>query len=553
MGLLDALLSNDSGGGLFGGLPSSWQYKNPQDELDQKAFLASLSQDPSMGNNLVAPQSPFGPVPSFAQQPQSVFAGGAAPINFNPAMLTPQQSPMQAAPPQAPPMAPQPAPPMVPQTAPQAAQNQPTSAVNVGGYQMPQFGSPPPQTAQAQAPSTDISAQSRQPDMAPQGLPPALTGTSILGRIGNPDGLIARLTGNDSRSISQQNLKATFDATREVLRQSGMSDREATSKAMLAVLNPEAGKTILPEALTSKEEFKTIKDGLGMEHPAFINTREQTINGLPIAQYNKQSGGESGIGDMSKSGAAYFATLPKQVQGTVQGMLDGTIQPPSSFAAAKPYWQGMLAAAKNIDPSFDENTWNARRKMITDMAASGNSSMGGILSNGKSAFKHLAEYTGSASDLGNASHDFPGGGIAANAQNYIGNTLGGSSTKAKIKAINDNLGHYGQESTKFYAGTGGGVEERMNALKEMNPTTTSSAEMAAYAEKEKGLMLDRLREKEAQIRDTMGEAYLQKHPVFTPELQNDIARIDANVSKLRGGNTPSGNQTKTGVTWSVVK
>ena len=90
----------------------------------------------------------------------------------------------------------------------------------------------------------------------------------------------------------------------------------------------------------------------------------------------------------------------------------------------------------------------------------------------------------------------------------------------------------------------------MNALKEMNPITTSSAEMAAYAEKEKSLMLDRLREKESQIRDTMGESYLQQHPVFTPELQRDIARIDANVAKLRGNNP---NTTKTGVSWSVVK
>jgi hypothetical protein len=77
----------------------------------------------------------------------------------------------------------------------------------------------------------------------------------------------------------------------------------------------------------------------------------------------------------------------------------------------------------------------------------------------------------------------------------------------------------------------------MSALKEMNPTTKSSEEMAAYAEKEKSLMLDRFREKEAQIRDVMGEKYLQEHPVYTPELQRDIARIDANVSKLNGKTT----------------
>ena len=524
MGLLDNLLL--SGSANYGG--------------EQGGLLDLLSRSMAQ-NNQYQPSAGFPPVP---QAPTFADRFNAIPNAPQPVMPSGRQfdgaqfDPSTYAPNQAPPIA-------------------------VGNYQMPRMGdagqympsqaalppnSQPTQGTLPQASATDISAQGRMPQPAQspsESLPPALQDRSFLGRIGNPDGLIARLTGNDSRTIAQQNLKAQYDATREALVANGVPHAQAASTAMLSVLNPEAAKTVLPELLTNKEEFKTIKDGLGMEHPAFVNTREQTINGKPIAEYNRQEGTQSGLGDMNKSGGEYFATLPKQVQGTVQGMLDGTIQPPSSFAAAKPYWQGMLAAAKNVDPTFDENKWASRHKMSTDVAASGNSSIGGILSNGKSAFKHLAEYTGSAADLGNASHDYPLGGIIAHGQNYLGNTLGGSDTNAKIKAINDNLGHYGQESTKFYAGTGGGVEERMNALKEMNPTTTSSAEMAAYAEKEKSLMLDRLREKEAQIKDIMGETYLQKHPVFTPELQRDIARIDANVAKLRGGasNLPNG--------WSV--
>jgi hypothetical protein len=38
----------------------------------------------------------------------------------------------------------------------------------------------------------------------------------------------------------------------------------------------------------------------------------------------------------------------------------------------------------------------------------------------------------------------------------------------------------------------------------------------------------------------MGDAYLQQHPVFTPELQADIARIDSNVARLRGSAASSG-------------
>jgi hypothetical protein len=441
--------------------------------------------------------------------------------------------------------------------------------INIGGYQMPRIGSADQyQPQQAMLPANAQPTQGQlPPQTAPQpqqALPPAFgqqsegVGGNVLTGLQsflNGGGLISSIRGaangqrTDPAGMAQQNLSAQYNTLRQALITNGETPQAAASKAMIAAMNPEAAKTIIPELFTTKEKFqKTGVDGLGKETYGFVNERDQTINGKSLTASNAQSGG--GLGDMNKSGAEYLATLPKEVQGTVRGMLDGTIQPPSSFAAAKPYWQGMIAAAKNADPSWDENKWASRHKMSTDVAASGNSSMGGILSNGKSAFKHLAEYTESAADLGNTSHNFPLGGAIAHAQNYVGNTLGGSDTNAKIKAINDNLGHYGQESTKFYAGTGGGVEERMNALKEMNPTTTSSAEMAAYAAKEKGLMLDRLREKESQIRDVMGEAYLKQHPVFTPELQRDIARIDGNIAKLKGD---APNQTKTGVTWSVVK
>lgn len=413
-----------------------------------------------------------------------------------------------------------------------------------------QYGAPPqsgnPMDAMARMRTPPPVAAPLSPELQQQAAPPQQRGPDIGNNLmagfqswantqpgnifgGIANGIAGLTTGQrqDPVGVAQQSQNMTYRA----LVQKGIDP--ATAQA--AVGNPEVLSAIVkqiwkPEQNDNFSIVQSGEDGLGRK--TYVKLNKSTGEQVPVGAPQSDSGG--GLGDMNKSGPEYLATLPKQLQLTVSGVLNGTVQPPSSFAAAKPYWQGVIAAAKNVDPSFDENNWASRRKMSTDMAASGNSSMGGILSNGKSAFKHLAEYTASAADLGNTSHDFPLGGLIAHGQNALGNTLGGSGTNAKIKAINDNLGHYGQESTKFYAGTGGGVEERMNALKEMNPTYTSSAEMAAYAAKEKGLMLDRLREKEAQIRDTMGEAYLQKHPVFTPELQNDIARIDKNVKKLRG-------------------
>lgn len=242
MGLLDAL-SNSYGG--QGGLLSYLQSPLYPSPLNQPQEAAPQPQYDPMGNYTgVTPQNTSSPFPApdltqWAQQfaPKSAFNGlqPAAPVQFSagPTM-------QGAAAPPSPQMSP-----AAPQSAPQV------NDINVGGYQMPRMGSAADYTPQAMP--TDVSAQSRQPQMqapqqAPQqeqALPPALGGIgSALGRAFNPDGLIARLTGNDSRSQSQQNLKAQYEALVPLVGQ---------QKAMLAVLNPEAGKTILAQALEKKQ------------------------------------------------------------------------------------------------------------------------------------------------------------------------------------------------------------------------------------------------------------------------------------------------------------
>jgi len=232
MGLLDSLGYGNQGG--YGGLLDALLYPSP---LNQPQNIPQPQYD-AMGNYTgITPDapSPFGPLPQSSApspfQPPSIFNGGAAPLaGLSSGTLVGSQ-----------PAAPQPA---IPQ--PQAAQP-PVTQVNdigVGGYQMPRMGSVADYTPQA--PSTDISAQSRQPS-APlqqpqQALPPAFGGGSYMDRINAGGSLIGSLFGNST--AAQQNLKAQYDALVPLVGQ---------QKAMLAVLNPEAGKTILAQALEKKQ------------------------------------------------------------------------------------------------------------------------------------------------------------------------------------------------------------------------------------------------------------------------------------------------------------
>jgi hypothetical protein len=240
MGLLDSLGYGNQGG--YGGLLDALLYQSP---LLKPQDVQQPQYDP-MGNYTgITPQAsnPFGPVPQISQPapqqyaPPSPFNSGAAPLpGMAPGIL-------QSA---------QPQPPQRPQAAPPVTQ---VNDANVGGYQMPRLGSVADYTPQAT--STDLSAQSRQqsPQLGEQSgsLPPALAGRDILGRIGSPDGLIARLTGNDSRSIAQQSLSAQYKSLVPLL---------GEQKAMLAVMNPEAGKILLAQALEKKKyEFMKTEDG----------------------------------------------------------------------------------------------------------------------------------------------------------------------------------------------------------------------------------------------------------------------------------------------------
>lgn len=406
---------------------------------------------------------------------------------------------------------------------------------------IPQQGPPP---GQPQAPMSPM------PQGAPQGngFMDALTGflgnhsNALMGLgAGIASGGLQRGVGGMAQGGQmdyQRNLQmSSLAQTEQALLQAGLPPGVARA----AALNPELLKTIAPEYFSAPKVVQTGESPLGKTFQ--LQSAGGKFSDIPSGG---SGGGNVGMSllapgvkqmDPSLQGDAYMQQFGPEVQAAAKAYINGDVMP-----TGNPRQQGISNFAKTIAQKWGQDTgqpvsditYAQKRKMQVDLASSGNSSMGGILANGKSAFAHLADTSDKLADLSNASHDFPLGGYVANAQNYVGNSMGGSDTKGKVAAANDALGHYGQESTKFYAGSGGGVEERMAAMKNANPTSASGAEQAAYLNTEKGLMLDRLQQKENQIRETMGDGYLQAHPVMTPELQGTIARIDANIVKLQG-------------------
>jgi hypothetical protein len=56
-------------------------------------------------------------------------------------------------------------------------------------------------------------------------------------------------------------------------------------------------------------------------------------------------------------------------EATVDAILQGRMAPPTSFAASKPYWQGILSQAATKEPGFDLTQWGARYGTAKDFAS----------------------------------------------------------------------------------------------------------------------------------------------------------------------------------------
>lgn len=128
--------------------------------------------------------------------------------------------------------------------------------------------------------------------MPPQQMPPAIAenqggiGSAFRGFAQNAHaGPIGALIGAIGGGLGmegpeKQNLRAQYAALVPML---------GPQKAMLAVMNPEAGKLLIEQAVGSKQKFTEIGvDSAGAKQYGFVNDREQTVK-----PYNSPGGGQA--------------------------------------------------------------------------------------------------------------------------------------------------------------------------------------------------------------------------------------------------------------------
>lgn len=366
----------------------------------------------------------------------------------------------------------------------QPAQQQPPIAqaqpMAVGGYQMPRLGAadlynPAQMNLPPNAQPTQGMQQQPQAQPAPdQGqLPPALGGNQFGGNFGaglqnfvnTPGGVLGKILGGvtglatgqrtDPTGMQQQNLGAQYSAFRQLLQQNGASPQEASTRALLAITNPEAAKTILTEALTNKEKYGVVsEDPLQGKQYGFINERDQTVNGKPIGSAQASGQPQQGlqaltdrISGLRESGASkdqLLAQIPSGYRDDVNSLITGKGVPQNMGRAQSR--MAILTLAKVVDPSFDETMIPARVAMRKDFSGEGKN--GQAIGSFNTAQHHIDKLSDDLETLSKYNGNYP----ALNA--VSGWMANNANTNPKLRdarqAVNDDMAAVSHEVANAY-------------------------------------------------------------------------------------------------------
>jgi hypothetical protein len=92
-------------------------------------------------------------------------------------------------------------------------------------------------------------------------------------------------------------------------------------------------------------------------------------------------------GDPNKTGQEYLATVPAGMASQIKALAEGRLPLPSSFALGKPYWQRLLQATAQYDPTFDAG--KAKERQAAMLAFTGNGKAAQLVGSVNRVANHL--------------------------------------------------------------------------------------------------------------------------------------------------------------------
>jgi hypothetical protein len=274
----------------------------------------------------------------------------------------------------------------------------------------------------------------------------------------------------------------------------------------------------------------------GSGGPGFIPANQAELDKIQADAAAKAAAGPQLLGDGTKTGAEYRATLDPVNAAIIEGLHNGTGQLPSSFKANDPAVKQLQASAMHAYPDLDLTNLPARKDFATKLHNANTGAYGGQITASNTALTQFNKIADNYIALHNGG-DVMGVSALGNVKNSFTNAAAGSERKGLLSSLDANSDTAAGEISKLLSGTtGGGVDERMARHKRLGDPNAVPAQAAGVLEAE----LDSVKAKHSELVDQsrfMGQSFLDKNPQIEQNFLKQEATLRDKIAQLRGAGT----------------
>lgn len=289
----------------------------------------------------------------------------------------------------------------------------------------------------------------------------------------------------------------------------------------------EALKNQLMQAQIKKSSMEKISPG---ESIYDVNTGKPVISSSIFGGLPGAAGGVNGAqgtpGTPQLSGDSFLQTLPPSAASQVKAIAEGKMPFPSGFALKTPYWQQMLSAVSQYDPSFDAVNYNARSKARGSFTSGPDANNITALN---TAMNHAASLKDAYDSLGNTNYP------AYNSlTNYLGNALGSQNTQTNTAAVAARGHALSGELAKVFRSSGM-AESDIKAWEDKLSTSATPAQSKEILNSAMDLMEGRLSALAEKYNQGMGTSK-QGIELLSPAAQKAYLKVRGSVPQTTSSN-----------------
>jgi hypothetical protein len=278
-----------------------------------------------------------------------------------------------------------------------------------------------------------------------------------------------------------------------------------------------------PETVRHNQATEEIaKMNVGREQAAQAETaRHNKVTEAALNPMGALLGGAGQKGATDKppnvTGDEFLKQLPPDIGTQVKALAEGRMAFPSSFALKTPYWQQMLQAVSQYDPSFDAINYNTRASTRKAFSSGKQSQDVNALN---TVISHISKLSDAAETLNNTnSPDYNA------VKNWFSQHFG-SATVTNFKTIQKAVA---DEVTRVWRQTGGSVEDIAAARQNLDAANSPEQLRGAIAEYGE-LLGGKILSMQEQYQQGMGKSVDANATLIRPDTKQTLEKIAGRVT-----------------------